>query len=221
MADYVPANDAEFDSWQNNLVLITESQLVTWGILVGDFTLLKTAQSGWVDGYDSAEVKTVRNNGDVAGKDSTRAVYEKALRKFNKQWLISNTRVSDRERELMGLTVPVETRTPAPKPTTKPVVTINFAQRLQHELHIVDEATPTRKAKPVGVHGCEIWMKIDGPAPVSVSELSYVATTTRTPGTVIFEGIHAGKIVYYWLRWVNTRGEHGPWSNVVSAMVVG
>jgi len=34
-------------------------------------------------------------------------------------------------------------------------------------------------------------------------------------------GTQAGKTVYYWLRWVNTRGEAGPWSSVASAMVVG
>jgi hypothetical protein len=28
-------------------------------------------------------------------------------------------------------------------------------------------------------------------------------------------------MAYYWLRWVNTRGEYGPWSVTVSSIIVG
>ena len=49
----------------------------------------------------------------------------------------------------------------------------------------------------------------------------YITTDTATPFTVNFDGADAGKTVYYWLRWVNTRSERGPWSSQVSAMVVG
>jgi hypothetical protein len=221
MAEFVPTNDADFNSWQRNLVAITETMLIPWSIVTGDFATLKSAQTVWEEGYSPAEVKTVRNNGDVKGKDSARATYEKAVRTFVKQWLANNTRVTDRDRELMGLTVPTGTRTPVPKPSTAPVGNIDFSARMRHKLHIVDEATPTRKAKPAGVYGCEIWMKIDGLAPTDASELTYVATATRTPCTIMFNGKDAAKPVYYWLRWVNKRQEHGQWSNVIVATIVG
>jgi hypothetical protein len=64
-------------------------------------------------------------------------------------------------------------------------------------------------------------MKIDGNATTDASELSYVATDTSSPYTVTFEGKHVGKTAYYWLRWVNTRGEHGPWSSTISALEAG
>ena len=121
----------------------------------------------------------------------------------------------------MGLTVKSGTRTAVPTPTTSPVGSVDFSVRLQHTINFSDEASPRSKAKPTGVHGCEIYMKIDGEAPKDASELSYVATDTATPYVVKFDGAKAGKIVYYWLRWVNTRGEAGPWSIAVSAMVVG
>jgi len=64
-------------------------------------------------------------------------------------------------------------------------------------------------------------MKVDGEPPKEANELIYLATNTSSPYMVLFEGKDAGKVVYYWLRWVNTRGERGPWSNMLSAMVVG
>ena len=121
----------------------------------------------------------------------------------------------------MGLTVKTGTRTATPVPTTSPVGSIDFSVRLQHTIHFSDEASARSKAKPEGVHGCEIYMKVDGEAPKDISELTYVATDTATPYVVKFDGSKVGKMVYYWLRWVNTRGECGPWSITVSAMVVG
>ena len=36
-------------------------------------------------------------------------------------------------------------------------MTVECGQRLQHTIAFTDEATPTRKAKPAGVLGAEIW----------------------------------------------------------------
>ena len=104
-------------------------------------------------------------------------------------------------------------------PTTRPVATIDTTQRMQHTVTFVDELTPASRAKPDGVMGCEIWMKVDGPPPTDPSELKYLATDTRTPYVVEFDGAQAGKIAYYMLRWVSTRGEQGPWSQTVSATI--
>lgn len=121
----------------------------------------------------------------------------------------------------MGLTVKTGTRTPVAKPATCPVGKIDFSARKQHTIYFYDEGSPHSRAKPDGVHGCEIYMKIDGEAPKLVSELTYLATCTASPYVATFDGTQAGKTVYYWLRWVNTRGEAGPWSSVISANVVG
>ena len=64
------------------------------------------------------------------GKDDARELYEKALRIFIKQWLAFNTHVSDKDRDLMGLTVKTNTHTPATKPTTVPMGQIDFSNRL-------------------------------------------------------------------------------------------
>jgi hypothetical protein len=221
MFDYVPQKDADFNSWQANIVEITEPQVAVWGIVAADFAALKTAQTVWVNAYAKAEIKQDRTSADVQAKDDARAMYEKELRTFNNQWLANNRRVTNSDRERMGLTVKTDVRTPVPKPSTAPVGKIDFSTRLQHNIHYADQATPGRKAKPEGTHGCEVWIKIDGAAPVEPSDLAYIATATRSPYTTTFEGKNAGKTAYYWLRWVNKRGEHGPWSSAISATVAG
>ena len=86
---------------------------------------------------------------------------------------------------------------------------MDFSARFQHRISFSDESTPTLKAKPAGVHGCEIWTKIDGATPTSVSEMKYLATDTASPYIVEFDGADGGKTVYYWLRWVNKKGQAG------------
>lgn len=104
---------------------------------------------------------------------------------------------------------------------TSPVGIVDFSMRLQHSISYYDEASAHSNAKPAGVHGWEIFMKVDGEAPKDVSELTYVATNTASPYVVKFDGNKVGKTVYYWLRWVNMRGEAGPWSVAVSATIAG
>jgi len=221
MADYIPQNDAEFNLWQANMVEIIASNLENWVIPTDDLNSLTGLQEGWAVAFAKASNKQNRTSADVQAKDDAREPYVKALRSFVAQWLASNSKVTNSDRERMGLTVKSGTRTPVPVPITLPVGTVDFSIRLQHTISYSDEATPRSKAKPAGVHGCEIWMKIDGNAPVDASELSYVATDTSSPYTTTFEGRYAGRIVYYWLRWVNTRGERGPWSSTISAIVAG
>jgi hypothetical protein len=58
-----------------------------------------------------------------------------------------------------------------------------------------------------------------GTAPTDPSELTYLATDTRTPYTPVYDGADGGKIAHHMLRWVNTRGERGPWSQTVAATI--
>lgn len=221
MADYIPQSDAEFNLWQANLIAITELELGTWSISSEDFNNLKILQNNWAAAFVKASNRQNRTSADVQAKDDARGKYEKSLRSFVAQWLANNTRVANSDRERMGLTIKSASRTPVAVPVSCPVGQVDFSTRLQHLIHFSDEDSPRSKAKPAGVHGCEIWMKIDGIAPVDASELSYVGTNTSSPHAMNFEGKYAGKTAFYWLRWVNTRGEHGPWSSTVSAMVVG
>ena len=121
----------------------------------------------------------------------------------------------------MGLTVPDAKRTAVAIPESFPVGTIDFSVRLQHKVEFKDINTPRSKAKPRGMHGCEIWMKLGDPEPKEASELDFVATSTRTPYKVEFTGADVGKTVHYWLRWINKKGKPGPWSSPINAMVVG
>lgn len=221
MANYIPQNDAEFNLWQLSLTEIIEPNLTLWSIPADDFTALKAFQAIWITAFAKASNKQNRTRADVQAKVDAREQFTTRIRQFVAQWLTNNPKVPNSDRERMGLNIKQNGHKPVPVPTSCPVGNVDFSVRLKHTINYADEATPRSKAKPAGVHGCEVWTKIDGSAPVEASELDYLATNTSSPFSTTFEGKNAAKNVYYWLRWVNTRGEPGPWSRNINAMVAG
>ena len=121
----------------------------------------------------------------------------------------------------MKIPVHATTRTRVGVPTTAPIATIDTSRRLSHILDFRDKDRPRSKAKPDGVAGCEIWVKIGGNPPAAPSELHYLGSDTNTPYLNEYPGADAGKPAHYWLRWVNTRGEKGPWSDNVGGTIPG
>jgi hypothetical protein len=74
-------------------------------------------------------------------------------------------------------------------------------------------------AKPKGVHGVEIaWEILDTP-PVNWEQLTHSAFDTRTPAQLVFHGEQRGRTLYFALRWENTRGEKGPWSEIYGTII--
>lgn len=104
----------------------------------------------------------------------------------------------------------------------RPIVMVDGRQRLRHIIGFVDEATPTKKAKPPGAIGAEIWVKLlaVGVAPPSdPAEFGFIALDTKTPYTLDFDGPDGGQNAHYLLRWVSPTGEKGPWSETASVTV--
>ncbi len=220
MADFVPDGDGSFESWAGNLLDYLNANLAAFGLVAAD-----TADAGakrTTFETDNAAVEPAENNyrSKVDAKNISRQAYEAALRALARK-IHGNASVSDADKTAAGLPVHDPIRTPVPAPTSSPVGTIDTSQRLQHKFHFRDQNTPTSRAKPPGVRGCEIYVKIGNPAPANIAEMNYETTDTRTPHTIEFDPGDAGKMVHYWFRWVSTRNEPGPWGAPVSATVVG
>lgn len=219
MADYLPGPDADFQAWVANFATYAAANLAALGLTAGDLTPVTGAQSAFATNFAGHIAAKQAAMAAKQGKDEARRNLTNAIRPLVRR-LQASTQVSDAEKAALGITVP---STPAPigPPTTSPVVVVECGNRLQHTLRFVDSATPTRKAKPAGVLGCEIWMKVGEAPPATEEELRFVAIDTAAPYTVTFNSPDGGKNAYYWLRWVNPTGERGPWSEQAVATIAG
>jgi hypothetical protein len=99
---------------------------------------------------------------------------------------------------------------------------IDFSIRHQHTISYFDEDSAHSNARLEGATGCEVYAKVDGEAPTTVDEMKFLGTCSASPYVVKYDASKAGKMAYYWLRWVNRKGETGQVpKNFISSTVVG
>jgi hypothetical protein len=84
-----------------------------------------------------------------------------------------------------------------------------------------DASGTRKKGKPAGQHGVEIrWILLPSPSPaITLRDLTRSSFDTRSPYTHEFEEDERGHILYFALRWENTRGEKGPFGEISSHLV--
>ena len=222
MPDYIPGSDTEFQAWVANFAAYAGGHLADLGIDLTDIAPIGVARTDFE--AKMAENVTAQQSAQSArqAKDASRETLESAVRELVRR-LQASGEVDDAERAALGITIPDRIRTAATGGIdTRPIGAVDTSQRLRHEIRFSDEATPTSRAKPAGVMGCEIWVKVaaQGEAPpADPNELSFVSMDTASPYIVEYDGADGGKTAHYMLRWVRTGGEKGPWSETISATI--
>jgi hypothetical protein len=122
-------------------------------------------------------------------------------------------------RDTLGTPVHKKTKTPAPVAKTAPDFDIDSSVPGQLTINFRAHGQKISSGKPPGQHGTEMLSGICDKPPVSIEELTHSTFDTHTPYTFVFDGKDRGKFFYIALRWENTRGEKGPWSEIVGAVI--
>ncbi|HEV7858435.1 MAG TPA: hypothetical protein VGO91_07380, partial [Pyrinomonadaceae bacterium] len=199
MPDFIPRQDAEFNTWQDNFINNLNANKADFSLTNADIEALTETQASWTTAYAANVAAKAAAEGAQQAKRKSRDVYESALRSMAKR-VQSSGGTTDKHRAQLGLNIQGGTHTAAGVPETRPVVQVDTSQRLRHTISFSDESTPNSRAKPAGVMGCEIWSKIGDPAPSDPSQLHFMGLDTSTPYMVQFGGEDAGKTAYYMLR---------------------
>lgn len=220
MADYIPQSDGDFDAWQMNFRNKLTASPATYGIDQATADQIKALSNAWDTKYDKSVSAQEAARAAVGEKDAARGAFIALIRPTVARIQVDPA-VSDGSKQAAGLPIRSTSRSPNPPPDTRPLVDVDASQRLRHIVKFRDEATPRSTAKPHGVRACQVWVKVGGEPPKDASELTYLADDSRSPYLAEFEGEDGGKTAYYWLRWINTRGETGPWSEMTEATIQG
>jgi hypothetical protein len=218
MADYIPTQDPDFNNWAKNFASYVNANFAALGLTAAQNTSLQNAITDWTGKYGGHVSAHAAANAATQAKDISRTGFETIARGLAHS-IQANLSATKDQKAAAGLTVRKETKTPLPKPTTRPMADIDNKKRLEHTIHYFDEGNSIKKAKPFGVMGCELWLKIGGAEPAGPSEVTYVAIDTKTPYRYQFAGADGGKTAHWMLRWINKRGEAGPWSETISVTI--
>ncbi len=221
MADYIPRQDGAFDAWLNQFLAGASHWYDSHG---GDGPLdpLRDLRDQWDKFYDASVAADAAARAATAAKNQARAACEEMTREVVR-FIQGVADTSNPQRAEMGIAL--RSDQPGPRstaPATAPLVSVELPARLTHTLRLSDSATPTRTKKPRGVHGAEVWCALTAPgaaAPTSPSAFSFHSVATRPTLRAEYRPADGGKTAVYMLRWVSTRGERGPWSELASATI--
>ena len=218
--NYIPSTDTGFNEWIKSYAKYINENYKVLGLTEEQNKAIQDLYTAWKIDYKAhLEEKEIASS-IVKKKDTSRKIVEEEARILTR-WLQAYSQVTNKHKTDLRITIKKIKRELPPVPSTRPVAKVDNRESLVHKIHFFDESTPEKRRKPFKVQGCEIWHKIDGLPPEKKSELKYIRTYTRTPCIIEYKEENAGKMVHYWLRWVNSRNEHGPWSETVSATISG
>jgi hypothetical protein len=216
--DYIPSNDEEFDAFQKKLLTAVAADPAKYGCTAQDVTTAQASQGVWSPAFATFTTNRDAFKTSVKSKDEGRKVHEPVVRAIARK-VNATPGMDNATRISVGLPPHNGTHKVIDVPATRPLGRTEAKGHLTLAIHFTDEATPHKTAKPHGVHGCEIYTHVGDPAPAEPSGYTFLGLTTRTPYTDTHAATDAGKDVYYLLRWQNTKGENGAWSDVVTGKV--
>lgn len=217
MAEVPPRNDQDLNAFAANFDAKITLTPTAYGLLAADATAFHALALDFATRLATALNPTTRNKGTVAAKNTSKAALLLKARSLLKI-VSAYPPLTAQQRADLGMNPRDVTPTPAPVPSTKPLVTIDPAGRLR----LTDETTPTRRAKPVGVMGALVFMKIAAPAdppPVAPNQTEFALLATKTSATLEIPAGSNGKMLYVLAQWVNDRGESGPVSTIAATSI--
>lgn len=218
---YIPRPDGDFSAFSNHYYQAVKTWWDAQGLDTTDLKPLEEALAAWNARFPAHVAAQNAAEAARQSKDAARVSLEAEIRPVT-NFVQTYFKTTDADRANIGIALRRLGGPPSPVPATRPLVYVDDKARLTHTLRFVDESTPTRRARPKGVLGAEVWVTLtepNQPPPVGVDPMRFVALATTAPSQTTFDATDAGKTAHYALRWLSTTGERGPWSEVCAATI--
>jgi hypothetical protein len=158
-----------------------------------------------------------RNKIIVAEKNAVRKALVEKIRRLV-SFRLKNPVITVAQRVAMGLNVRASTYSRVPVPGSRPEPDLEVLDFRRVKLRFRDKDCSTN-AHPYGVTGAVVAYDVCATPPTSPTALHRTVLATRTPFVLEFTEEERGQTFYVALCWQNERGEKGPWSEIVSAIV--
>jgi hypothetical protein len=216
--DFVPRADKLFHAWLIALIAYLKQKYLIWNIPEEEVNSLDMLTTDFDKALKIAANTVTRTKVTVQAKNDARKAVANRLRAVLKLYITYNRAVTDADRDAMGLPIHKTTRTPVADITTTPYAKILLPSPAVVEIDFRDSGS-SGKAKPRGAHGVEtVWAILDSP-PTDWEQLVHSSFSTHAPLRLTFNGSERGKILYFALRWENTRGKKGPLSEIFKVII--
>ncbi len=209
--DYMPRTDDGFWHWLQNFSSLLASNPEGYGMTKADASVVTDLFESYTPLWKKCKQPSLRTTSLIQRKDAVKASAMGSCRRYA-QLIKHNGGVDEEQMAALGLRIDDTTPTRIPAPSTAPMLTIQAAFVGEHLMRYADETTPASRRKPHGTKFIEIRCNIDAEPNPDESTAVPVGLFTTQPIRLKQEQINAGQTATYIGRWLNTRGEPGPWS---------
>lgn len=220
--DYIPQQMALFFGWQSNLVTKVVAGATGWGIAAGKVTALTDAQTVYVPLYNAVANPATKTKGSVKAQEDGRKVYEKFIRGFVKENLISNSAVTAQDKIDMGLN-PGGSHGPRPAITTAPNTALKAMGSLLMQLEFRVESDASRPSIHPDSDGLEIKAMVSTTPPKGFNDsgLNTFFSSKARFNHLFEDETLAGQNFYVYARWANNSDskKSGPWSALATVVL--
>lgn len=211
-ADYIPARDADLRAWVVNFDTLITATPTDYGLVAGDATAIHTVVDAFTDALDVITNPATRTTPAIADKDVKKAAMLIVVRQYAQQ-VRNDVAVSDELKLGLGINIPDPSRTPVPVPVTQPLLNVIAATPGVLTVRFADALSPDSRSKPDGAAGLQLFTAVGTTATEDPETAQFSGVFTAQPIALPFDAADAGKIASLFARWMNAKGEVGPWSN--------
>jgi hypothetical protein len=216
-----PPKDADFNDYVQHAEPYLIANKVRLKIDSIDTELLTNRFIAWNNVYPQSQDPERRTTAITKNKNIARKQLEAQIRKIFADIPKSLLTVDDRT--TLNLKERDTQPTPAPVPATIPLIELEGHQGHQVFVRYKQEGgergSSRRGAKPAKISRLEFIYKTGDPAPANPEACNHVLDISRTPHKLRFEPTDSGKRFYGFARWVNTRNQPGPWTDLLSVII--
>ena len=217
MADFFPKRDADLLEWLKNFSSVLSEHAVAWGIPAQAASDLAAETAAYETVYEAA----TGENGTKAlilEKNEKRGALKADVRNIKNKHIDYNDAVTDPNRERLGLPARDRKPTPKPAPVSRPLLEVAPTNNRQHTATAINQATG-KKTKPEDAHGVRyVWEIRDAP-PANAGDLRHSVFRRKVSEVFNYSEEERGKKVFYAACYENAKGEAGPWSDIVEAII--
>ena len=218
--NYLPQKLSTFRTWALNFATLIQGSPPTYGLVAGDSATITTAVDTFDAAYTISTAPATRTPVTVQATIDARNAAVQVIRSYARI-ILANAGVADSDKTALGLHLRDPVNTPVPAPSTAPIVAVVGATPGVLTCTSRDSmSSPGVKAKPFGATQLQVFAQFGTVAPVSPAATPFRGVFTKTPFALDTSPGTPGQTAFIYARWVNQKGQVGPWSALATSVII-
>lgn len=209
---YMPRSDVGARNWLAEFAEGLAQRPTVYKVSAGEVAAVTSAVDAFAAALRLATQPSTRTGPAIVAKDAARAAAENACRPIYLRIKIDPGIPND-QKVALGVRPVNPARPRIGRPSSWPVLQMRQITGHSHVLTYHDsELSAARLAKPAGATGIQLFRHLGDRGAALPSEADYLGTFTRAPIVVDYDVAQDLQLATYFARWINRKGQTGPWS---------